>query len=258
MSVDESLAAILQLASPALPIGAFSYSSGLEMAIELGWVSDAASAQRWIASQLQETVLRWEVPLWGAMYSAWAAVVPSPQPSPGGRGGNATPLSSVEGASNKEPLSPRERGWGEGATITSDQASIHHLNTQAIAARETAELRSEQTQMGHALRRWCVSLEPLSVLTAHALAAHTMGISAHAGATAYAFGFVENQVMAASKAIPLGQTATQQSLRAITAQIALQVVAALALPETHWSSAAPLAAIASMKHETQYTRLFRS
>jgi urease accessory protein len=265
MSADESLAAILQLASPALPIGAFSYSSGLEMAIELGWVKDAASAQRWIASQLQETVLRWEVPLWGKLYLAWAAVAPSPRvcqkPSPRGRGG-------IE-----EPLSPWERGWGEGATITSGQASIHHLNTQAIAARETAELRSEQTQMGHALRRWCVdvlpeipaaqkpilaSLEPLSVLTAHALAAHTMGISAHAGATAYAFGFVENQVMAASKAIPLGQTATQQSLRAITAQIAPQLVAALALPETHWSSAAPLAAIASMKHETQYTRLFRS
>jgi urease accessory protein len=232
MSADDSLAAILQLASPALPIGAFSYSSGLEMAIELGWVSDAASAQRWIASQLNETVLRWEIPLWGQLFSA----------------------------------------WGEGATPTQSQ-SLHHLNTQAIAARETAELRSEQTQMGHALRRWCVdvlpeipepqksiltSLEPLSVLTAHALAAHTMCISAQAGATAYAFGFVENQVMAASKAIPLGQTATQQSLRAITAQLGRQVSAALALAETQWSSVAPLAAIASMKHETQYTRLFRS
>jgi urease accessory protein len=261
MSADESLAAILQLASPALPIGAFSYSSGLEMAIELGWVKDAASAQRWIASQLNETVLRWEIPLWGKLYLAWAGCAPSPQPSPGGRGGI------------DEPLSLRERGWGEGTTVAINQSQIYNLNTQAIAARETAELRSEQTQMGHALRRWCVdvlpeipaaqksilvSLQPLSVLTAHALAAHTMGISAHAGATAYAFGFVENQVMAASKAIPLGQTATQQSLRAITANIAPQVVAALALPETHWSSAAPLAAIASMKHETQYTRLFRS
>jgi urease accessory protein len=277
MSADESLTAILQLASPALPIGAFSYSSGLEMAIELGWVSDAASAQRWIASQLNETVLRWEIPLWGRLYSAWSAVVPSPQPSPDGRGGNATSFLTIERKSSEEPLSLRERRvWqtrGEGTTEPPSQTLIPQLNTQAIAARETAELRSEQTQMGHALRRWCVdvlpeipaaqksiltSLEPLSVLTAHALAAHTMGISAHAGATAYAFGFVENQVMAASKAIPLGQTATQQSLRAITAQIAPQVAAALALPEAHWSSAAPLAAIASMKHETQYTRLFRS
>lgn len=264
-SVDESLAAILQLASPALPIGAFSYSSGLEMAIELGWVSDAASAQRWIAAQLQETVLCWEVPLWGRLYSAWAARVPSPQASPVGGGGS------------EEPLSPRKRRVcqtrGEGTTVAMSQTLIHRLNTQAIAARETAELRSEQTQMGHALRRWCIdvlpeipaaqksiltSLEPLSVLTAHALAAHTMGISAHAGATAYAFGFVENQVMAASKAIPLGQTASQQCLRAITTELAPQVSAALQLPEDEWSSAAPLAAIASMKHETQYTRLFRS
>jgi urease accessory protein len=230
-TADESLAAILQLASPALPIGAFSYSSGLEMAIELGWVNDAASAQRWISSQLDETVLHWEVPLWGQLYSQWAM-------------GDAT-----------------------------DSSVIHRLNTQAVAARETAELRSEHTQMGHALRRWCNdvlpemstahktilnSLDPLSVMSAHALAAHTMRISAHAGATAYAFGYVENQVMAASKAIPLGQTASQQCLRAITAGIAPQVVVALALPEARWSSAAPLAAIASMKHETQYTRLFRS
>jgi urease accessory protein len=255
--MDESLAAILQLASPALPIGAFSYSSGLEMAIELGWVTDAASAQRWIASQLNETVLRWEVPLWGRLYSAWAACASLPQPRSG---------TSI-------PPPPLGEDRGEGMTAASSQTVIHHLNTQAVAARETAELRSEHTQMGYALRRWCVdvlpeipaaqksillALEPLSVLTAHALAAHTMRISAHAGATAYAFGFVENQVMAASKAIPLGQTATQQSLRAITANIAPQVVAALALPESHWSSAAPLAAIASMKHETQYTRLFRS
>jgi urease accessory protein len=265
MSADESLAAILQLASPALPIGAFSYSSGLEMAIELGWVSDAASAQKWIAAQLNETVLRWEIPLWGRLYSAWAGCVPSPR-------GCQTRLSRGERGSSIPPL-PLGEGWGEGTPVAPHQTQISNLNTQAIAARETAELRSEQTQMGHALRRWCVdvlpempaaqksilvSLEPLSVLTAHALAAHTMGISAHAGATAYAFGFVENQVMAASKAIPLGQTATQQSLRAITANIAPQVVAALALPETHWSSAAPLAAIASIKHETQYTRLFRS
>ncbi len=225
------LSAILQLASPALPIGAFSYSSGLESAIELGWVRDAASAQQWIASQLAETVMRWEVPLWGKMYLA----------------------------------------WGE-ATITRNQ-SIQTLNTQAIAARETAELRSEQTQMGHALRRWCIdvlpeipaaqialltSMEPLSVLTAHAVAAHAMGISAHAGATAYAFGFVENQVVAASKAIPLGQTASQRCLRAITAELTPLVSTALQGPLHEWSSAAPLAAIASMKHETQYTRLFRS
>jgi urease accessory protein len=277
MSADESLAAILQLASPALPIGAFSYSSGLEMAIELGWVKDAASAQKWIAAQLNETVLRWEIPLWGRLYSAWAGCAPSPSVCQTRLSQGARDSSLLAGSINENevalPPLPTGEGWGEGETPANNQTQISNLNTQAIAARETAELRSEQTQMGHALRRWCVdvlpeipaaqksiliSLEPLSVLTAHALAAYTMGISAHAGATAYAFGFVENQVMAASKAIPLGQTATQQSLRAITANIAPQVVAALALPEAHWSSAAPLAAIASMKHETQYTRLFRS
>ncbi len=241
ISSDASLAALLQLASPALPIGAFSYSSGLESAIELGWVSDAASVRAWITAQLEETVLTWEIPLWGQLYQAWGEALLSP------------------------PQGERE---GKSAA-----AFVAHLNTRAIAARETAELRSEQTQMGHALRRWCIdvlpeipaaqisllnTLDPVSVLTVHALCAYVMGISVHAGATAYAFGFVENQVMAASKTIPLGQTASQQSLRKITAQLAPQVSNALKLPAAQFSSAAPLAAIASMRHETQYTRLFRS
>ncbi len=225
---SQALSATLQLASPALPIGAFSYSSGFESAIDLGWVNDAVSAQAWIASQCNEVLLRWEIPLWNQLYAAWYSAP--------------------------------------------DQ--IAALNSKAIAARETAELRSEYTQMGHALVKWCVDvipdeipaaqigllqkLSPVSVLAAHALATRSMQVSAEEGALAYAFSFIENQVMAATKAIPLGQTAAQKMLRGLTRNLAPEVAHALTLSEKQWSCAAPLAAIASMKHETQYTRLFRS
>lgn len=220
--------ALLQLTSPTLPIGAFSYSSGLECAIELGWVHDATSCQRWIGDQLHETALRWDAPLWAALFDAW----------------------------NDEP------------------ANVASLNEEAIAARETLELRNEHTQMGHALRRWICdvlapevptaqlailrALDEVSFLTAHALAAQAMNLSKEAGIVSYCFGFVENQVMAASKAVPLGQTDAQKMLRAITQSLQAEVAGALSLPRQAWSSAAPLVAIASMRHETQYTRLFRS
>ena len=223
-----ALSATLQLASPALPIGAFSYSSGFESAIDLGWVKDAVGAQAWIASQCNEALLRWEIPLWKQLYDAW---YDAPD-------------------------------------------HIAGLNIKAIAARESAELRSEYTQMGHALVKWCgdvipdeipaaqmeflQKLSPVSALAAHALASRAMQLSPEEGALAYAFSFVENQVMAATKAIPLGQTAAQRMLRALSRNLAPEVAHALALNEQQWSSAAPLAAIASMKHETQYTRLFRS
>jgi urease accessory protein len=220
-------AALLQLASPALPIGAFSYSSGLEMAIELGWVHDVETAQRWITGQLNETVLCWEIPLWGQLFQAWQ---------------------------------------------TDDAQAIAAHNAQAIAARETAELRAEHTQMGYALARWCRDVLPLttaqretlgaldqvSVLTVHALAAVASPLPAAQGALAYAFGFVENQIVVLAKALPMGQTDAQRMLRRVTSSLADEVMQSLARPAQAWSSAAPLAAIASMKHETQYTRLFRS
>jgi urease accessory protein len=222
-----SSAALLQLASPALPIGAFSYSSGLETAIEREWVRDRASAGEWLDGVLRDTVLTWDVPLWSELFSAWQH----------GR-----------------------------------EADIARLNQEAIAARETHELRAEHTQMGFALRRWCIdvldltpaqtallnTLDPISILTAHALAVHAEGLSAEEGALAYAFGFLENQVTALAKALPLGQTDSQRLLRASARELPQRVKHALQLPRGFWSSTSPMLAIASMQHETQYTRLFRS
>ncbi len=229
------LPALLQLASPALPVGGFSYSSGIESAVEQGWIHDAASAERWISAQCEASMLSWDIPLWGAMFDAWV----------------------------------------------SDVASISDWNDTALAARETAELRAESAQMGHALRRWCLDvavpentknaanvpsaqiaqlkvLAPLAYVTAHPLAAHLLGLTREQGALAYAMAQIEGQLSAAGKAIPLGQTAVQRLLLHFGRTLAPKVQNALKLPFLAWSSATPFTTIASMKHETQYTRLFRS
>jgi urease accessory protein len=67
------LARLLQLASPVLPVGAYSYSQGLEAAIEAGDVRDAAGAACWIGDVLTLSVSRFEVPMLARLHAAWQA-----------------------------------------------------------------------------------------------------------------------------------------------------------------------------------------
>jgi urease accessory protein len=204
-----SLARLLQLASPTLPVGAYSYSQGLEAAVEAGIVSDAASAERWIADVLEFSVARMEAPLlWRMLH-------------------------------------------GE------------DLNEIFIASRETAELRAETLQMGHSL---CRLLEDLgftdlpkgdvSFPAAFALAARKWSIEPRAALLAYMWSWLENQVMAAVKAVPLGQTAGQKILFCLGEE--LERVADEARTRVELLNFAPGLALLSARHETQYSRLFRS
>lgn len=202
-SIDPRL---LQLASPTLPVGAYSYSGGLEAAIEAGLVEDAASAQRWIGDVLEHSVLKMEAPLLLKMIERPDAV------------------------------------WNE----------------QLLASRETAELRAETVQMGYSLNRLLPELgvepcpyEEPSFPAAYAEAARAWGIPARQALTAYLWAWLENQVMAAVKAVPLGQTDGQKMLLALGAK--LQEV-----DEKEPGNFAPGLAILSSLHETQYSRLFRS
>ena len=199
-----SLVRLLQLASPALPVGAYSYSQGLEAALEAGIVSDAASAERWIGEVLDLSVARSDVPLlWRMLH-------------------------------------------GE------------DCNDEFIASRETAELRAETLQMGHSLCRLLSDLgiaanaEALSFPAAYALAARAWEIEPRAALLGYLWSWLENQVMAAVKAVPLGQTDGQRILMALGSR--LETID----PQTGFSNFAPGLAILSSGHETQYSRLFRS
>ena len=222
-----ALARLLQLASPALPVGAYSYSQGLEWAIESGDVTNSATAQRWIEDHLSLVLSRFEAPLYAACFDAW-----------------------------QREVAPE----------------VGRLNAEFIAARESAEPRAETLQVGFSYAAWCREVAPVTdaqramlasldrtcAPVAASLAAAASGVSVRDGLLAYLFGFAENQVMVLAKALPMGQIAAQKLLFLLGDAVTTAVDSALVLDEADWSSATPWLAIAQMKHETQYSRLFRS
>jgi urease accessory protein len=215
MTMNTNLVRLLQLASPTLPVGAYSYSQGLEAAIEAGVVTDASSAEQWIGDLLEFSMSRMEVPLLFRMIS--------------------------------------------------NPDDIEALNLLLLANRETAELRAETVQMGYSLNRLLPSLgvealaiEEPSFPAAFAAAVNAWQIDTHEALQAYLWSWLENQVMAALKAVPLGQTDGQRMLLSLANRIPDIVSQALAMRDEDIGSFAPGFAILSSKHETQYSRLFRS
>jgi len=219
-----ALVRLLQLASPTLPVGAYSYSQGLEAAIEAGIVKDAASAQQWIADVLELSIASLEAPVLLRLMRAWA---------------------------------------------NADLAEARRWNDDFVASRETAELRAETLQMGFSLlslvkglgiadARALDALDPVAFPTVFAFAAAAWRLECGDALAAYLFAWVENQALAASKALPLGQTDTQRLIRDIAARIPALVDRAEGLGDEALANFAPGLALASSRHETQYTRLFRS
>ncbi len=227
VKMNGHLARLLQLASPALPVGAYAYSQGLEWAIESGTVRNEADALAWIGDLLQWNMGSFEVPLLAQMLRACHA---------------------------------------------QDVGQLAELNTHYLAGRETAELRAESLQMAYSLVQLLSELgedgasalalaRTLSTPTFPAVwacAAAAWQIEESEALTAYLWSWVENQTMAAIKAVPLGQAAGQRIMFALGARIAPVVESAQCLPLVEYSNFAPGFAIACSQHETQYSRLFRS
>ncbi len=218
---------LLQLASPALPVGAFSYSQGLESAVEVGVVHNADSAQRWISDVLELTLATTEAPLLLRLCDAWR---------------------------------------------NADYASVQHWNDWLLASRESAELRAETVQMGYSLRRLLGDivdapgdradelrdLDEVAYPTAYAYAVTQWRLDPAQALTAYLWSWLENQVMAALKAVPLGQTDGQKILLALGERLPRIVTQAAQVADEAIGSFAPGLAMLSAQHETQYSRLFRS
>jgi len=218
---------LLQLASPALPVGAYSYSQGLEWAIECRDVSNAATAQRWIEDHLALVFARFEAPVYAACHAAWLR-------------DDFAELMRLNG----EFLASRESSEPRAETV---QVGFSY----AAWCREVLALQGAQRAALAAIDRICAPV-------AASLAAAASGVAVRDGLTGYVFGFTENQVMVLAKALPMGQIAAQKLLFALGAAVTACVDTALALDEADWSSAAPWLAVAQMQHETQYSRLFRS
>ncbi len=228
----QALVSLMRLSSPALPIGGFSYSQGLETAIDCGWVKAEADVLEWLQALLDANIGRFDAPLCLALCQAVA-----------------------------------------GGDIERAKA----LHQRWLASRETAELLAESLQMGQSLLQMLAGLEldgwardqvsalrsstePCALPFAWALAARAFQLDPRAALAAWLWSWLENQVMAAIKAVPLGQQAGQRLFSALQPGIAevLERAPALAADDDQWSNFAPGFAIASARHETQYSRLFRS
>lgn len=224
MTEPLALLRLMHLISPTLPIGSFTYSQGIEWAVEAGWIKDANSLQAWLASQLDGSITQLELPLLKRLYLAWQA---------------------------------------------DDLMAVDSWIALSNASRETSELLLEEKNRGRALTDLLIALElpqaavhkPLlsqSQVAAFALASCYWQISLEQAAYGYAWSWLENLVLSAVKIIPLGQTQGQRVLYQMTPLLLAAIDQGLNLADEELGAALPALAIASSRHETQYTRLFRS
>jgi urease accessory protein len=225
-----SLAGLLQLASATLPVGAYSYSQGLEWAVDSGAVSDEAAAGGWIEAVLEHGVAGWDAP--------WVA--------------------ALMRACEREAY-----------------AQVAELNARFVAGRETRELRAETLQTGRSLLDLLRGTDELSPAALHALEALAAAddlafptawaaiaaarrIAIQDALVGYLWSWLDNSVLAALKSIPLGQRAGQRLLTRLGRRLDALAATAAARPLEECCNLLPGLALASMHHESQYTRLFRS
>ena len=223
----DSLMQLIWLASPALPIGGFSYSEVFESAVDRAAVETEAAAAEWLLDQLHLSLARADLPVLAEAVAAW-----------------------------------RRR----------DTDRVRELNDWMLQTRESSELRLQTEQMGRSMMDWLrnqhaddAALVDLSRTCASPTYPIAFGLAASltdAGVTgclaSFAFGWAENMTQAAVKSVPLGQSAGQRILARLTRAIPSVLSALPTRPDSERQAYAPMLAILSAQHETQYSRLFRS
>ena len=228
--VDTSshLLRLLHLASPALPIGGFHFSQGLEYAVDCGWVRDEATALDWIGGIAESSIATLDLPVLHRLHAAWKQ---------------------------------------------NDYLAVQRWNAFLIASRETAEFRAEDRHLGSAMLRVLAEMQLTTELFGSAASKHPVGVShatafafacaswrieASAAMQTFAWTWAENQVLAAGKLVPLGQSAGQRLLHALIPRLGAYGARAADLLDTDIGVSTAMNAVASGRHEIQYTRLFRS
>ena len=219
---SEAQIRLWQLISPTLPIGSFAYSQGLEYAVEDSWVTNEDETLSWVSGQVKNTLSALDIPVMQRCYYAWQ---------------------------------------------TEEYETVLNWNKWLLASRGAKELRDEDVQLGQALQRVLRGLDlelPVaeetewSYITLFAYAALKWAIPFTDAATGFLWSWSENQVAAAIKLVPLGQTSGQKILAEILKDIPVAVKSAEQISDDDIGVLAPCLGIASALHETQYSRLFRS
>ena len=221
---DLSLLKLMNLMSPTLPIGGFTYSQGIEKAIESNWITDFESAKKWLESQLLINLKFTDLPILMRLYK------------------------SVDSKNYKR---------------------VTYWSNFLLACRETMELRDEEKNRGRSLAKLIESLEKdqakewskilkTNHLLGYAFLSNVWNISIKKLLLGYSWSWLENQVAATVKIIPLGQTDGQKLLNEIIKKIPNVVEEAEIIKDNEIGISQPAFVIASCLHETQYTRIYRS
>lgn len=232
-----SLLQLMWLASPALPVGGFSYSEVLEAAVDSGHVTNEAQASQWLTDQLHLSQARSDLAVVAQAVTAW-------------RTGDLPRITEL----NSWVLSTRETSELRQQTQQTGRSLLEWLRQLPAATTDEPE-HAPATVVAHlAFARDLPPTWPV----AFALAAAQTAAPVRECVLACAFGWAENMAQAAIKAVPLGQTGGQRILARLLQAIPAAVDSAIALPDGQRQAFNPMLAILSAQHETQYSRLFRS
>lgn len=246
-TTDAALLQLIWLASPALPVGGFSYSEGLEAAVEARLVHDEHSAGDWLVEQLQASLARADL---AVVASAVAAA----------RADDATRLAQLDQwvRQTRETSELRQQSEQMGRSLAEWARSVGWVDANSVGEGDA------RNPPGGARARWGSpagsppAYEAFTYPVAFALAAASTSASPRQITLTFAFSWAENMMQAAIKSVPLGQSAGQRILARLAQQIPLAVDHALTLGDAERQAFTPMLAILSSQHETQYSRLFRS
>ncbi len=227
MNLLLQLPAILRLASPAFPVGSFSYSQALEQAVDQGLVTNEATALVWVKQGYEHFFSRCELITYCLQHAALKQ---------------------------------------------NRLADFIRHNQVFLASRETKEILAETEQMGWSAQQvlaaqanantvWLptvLAIKPIAFVSAMAALGVLHELDPALGATAFSYGWIDAQIAAVAKSIPLGQAAVQRLLVQLTGSIEPQVAHSLVATEHQIENFSPMLAVLSAQHETLYTRIFRS